>query len=271
VVRTQVHEEASVSQSTTTPTVSRVSRRGFLRASALSSAALGLLACAPQSPSQPAPKTETKPAEPAKPAAPAAATQAPAAPAKPAEPAKPAAPAAATQAPAAAAKPAEAAKPAAKPGEEPRRGGELVFAVSAEPDTFDGHKSTTFANIHPVAPHYNTLVKFDPEGYPKIIGDLAESWTTSPDGLTMTFKVRSGVNFHDGSPFSSKDVKASYDRIINPPQGVVSARKQGFAAFASVEAPDPTTVVFKLKYASPGALQMLCTPYSYVYSAAARE
>jgi len=250
-----------VSQSTTTSTVSRVRRRTFLRAAALSSAALGLLACTPQSPTQPAAKTETKPAE---------AT-------KPTEAAKPAAPAA-TTAPAAAAKPGEAAKPAepakpaaAKPSEEPRRGGELVFAVSAEPDTFDGHKSTTFANIHPCAPHYNYLVKFDPGGYPKIIGDLAESWTTSPDGLTMTFKVRSGVKFHDGSPFSSKDVKATYDRIINPPQGVVSARKQGFAAFSAVEAPDPTTVVFKLKYPSPGALQMLATPFSYIYSAAILE
>jgi peptide/nickel transport system substrate-binding protein len=249
-----------VSQSMTTSTVSRVRRRAFLRAAALSSAALGLLACAPATPSSPTaapakPAEAPKPAEAAKPAAPAA-TQAPAAASKPAE----------------APKPAEAAKPAAaKPAEAPRRGGELVFAVSAEPDTFDGHKSTTFANIHPVAPHHNTLVKFDPEGYPKIVGDLAESWTVSPDGLTYTFKVRDGVKFHDGSPFSSRDVKASYDRIINPPQGVVSARKQGFAAFASVEAPDPRTVVFKLKYPSPGALQMLATPFSYIYSAAALE
>jgi peptide/nickel transport system substrate-binding protein len=153
----------------------------------------------------------------------------------------------------------------------PRKGGELVYVVSAEPDTFDGHKSTTFANIHPIAPHYNTLIRFDPDAYPKIIGDLAESWTTAPDGMSLTFKVRDGVKFHDGSPFSSKDVKATYDRIINPPQGVVSARKGAFSAFASVDAPDPRTVVFKLKYPSPGALQMLCTPYSYIYSAAVLE
>ena len=69
----------------------------------------------------------------------------------------------------------------------PQRGGELIFVVSAEPDTYDGHKSTTFANIHPIAPHYNTLLKFDPDSFPqmKIVGDLAESWTISPDGLTM--------------------------------------------------------------------------------------
>ncbi len=222
-----------MSQREMTSTVECVSRRAFLRRAALASAALGLLACAP--------------AAPAGPTAPAA---------KPAEAPKPAA----TTAPVAAA-----------PVEAPRRGGELVFVVSAEPDTFDGHKSTTFANIHPVAPHYNTLVKFDPDNYPKIVGDLAESWTLSPDGQSYTFKVRDGVKFHDGSAFSSRDVKASYDRIINPPQGVVSARKQAFAAFEAVEAPDPRTVVFKLKYPSPGALQILATPFSYIYSAAALE
>ncbi len=232
--------EASVSQPETTPTVGRMGRRAFLRTAALGSAALGLLACAPAAPASPT-APAAKPAEAPKPAAPAA-------------------PAATGAAPA-----------AAKPGETPRQGGELVFVVSAEPDTFDGHKSTTFAGIHPVAPHYNTLVKFDPDGYPKIIGDLAESWTLAPDGLSYTFKVRDGVKFHDGSPFSSKDVKASYDRLIQPPQGVVSARKQAFAAFDSVEAPDPRTVVFKLKYPSPGALQMLATPFSYIYSAAALE
>jgi peptide/nickel transport system substrate-binding protein len=230
----------------------------------LGSAGLGLLACTPTAPASP---TEApKPAAPAATAAPAAK---PAEAAKPTEAAKPAA-AAPTAAPAA--KPTEAAKPAAGPAETPRQGGELVFVVSAEPDTFDGHKSTTFANIHPVAPHYNTLLKFDPDNYPKIIGDLAESWTISPDGLTYTFKVRDGVKFHDGSLFSSRDVKASYDRIINPPQGVVSARKQAFAAYYdSVEAPDPRTVAFKLKYPSMGALQLLCTPYSYIYSAAQLE
>src|SRR6266540_1523296 len=174
--------EASVSQPETTPTVGRMGRRAFLRTAALGSAALGLLACAPAAPASPT-APAAKPAEAPKPAAPAA-------------------PAATGAAPA-----------AAKPGETPRQGGELVFVVSAEPDTFDGHKSTTFANIHPVAPHHNTLVKFDPDGYPKIIGDLAESWTLAPDGLSYTFKVRDGVKFHDGSPFSSKDVKASYDRL----------------------------------------------------------
>src|SRR6476661_5619860 len=99
----------------------------------------------------------------------------------------------------------------------PKRGGTLNFAVSAEPPNYDCHANSSFAFIHPVRPHYNTLLKFDTEKYPAIKGDLAESWTVAKDGLTYSFKVRKGVKFHDGSSFTSEDVKATYDRIRKPP------------------------------------------------------
>ena len=111
------------------------------------------------------------------------------------------------------------------PAQTPKKGGELNFSVVAEPPNYDCHGSTTFALIHPIAPHYSLLVKFDGKEFPKIVPDLAESWTVAPDGMTYTFKIRGGVKFHDGSPLTSEDIKASYDRIINPPQGVVSARR----------------------------------------------
>jgi peptide/nickel transport system substrate-binding protein len=194
-----------------------------------------------------------------------------AAPAKPTEAPKPAAPAAPAAAPAASPVAAAPTAAPAKVAETPRRGGELVFVVSAEPPSYDGHKESTFAMIHPTAPHYSLLVKFDPNEYPKVVGDLAESWTISPDGLTYTFKLRDGVKFHDGSPFSSRDVKASYDRIVNPPDPTTSVRRHQYQAIASIEATDPRTVVFTLKYPSPAMLAMLASPWNYIYSAAALE
>ena len=79
---------------------------------------------------------------------------------------------------------------AARAAESPRSGGELVFAVGEIPPSFDGHRETTFGMLHPVAPHYSTLLRFDPQNYPKIVGDVAESWSFSRDGLTLTVKIR---------------------------------------------------------------------------------
>ena len=149
----------------------------------------------------------------------------------------------------------------------PKRGGTLNFSVVAEPPNYDCHGSTTFALIHPIAPHYSLLVKFDGKDYPKVVPDLAQSWTVAPDGMTYTFKLRGGVKFHDGSPLTSEDVKASYERIINPPTGVVSIRKAYYSDLA-VEAPDPTTVVFKLKNPMAGVLEALASPFNCIYSAA---
>ncbi len=96
---------------------------------------------------------------------------------------------------------------------------------------------------------------------------MAESWTISPDKMTYTFKIRTGVKFHDGSPLTAADIKASYDRIITPPQGVVSIRKAYYEDL-TVDAPNPTTVVFKLKNPMAGVMEALASPYNCIYSAA---
>src|SRR5438034_5048768 len=85
----------------------------------------------------------------------------------------------------------------------PKRGGVLEFASTVEPGNYDCHGNTSFAFLHPVAPHYSPLLKFDTANYPQIVGDLAQSWQTSPDRLTYTFKLRPNVWFHDGSKLSS--------------------------------------------------------------------
>jgi Bacterial extracellular solute-binding proteins, family 5 Middle/Group II intron, maturase-specific domain len=96
----------------------------------------------------------------------------------------------------------------------PKRGGTLEFAVLVEPGNC--HANISFAFLHPIAPHYSTLLKFDAANYPQIVGDLAESWRVSPDRLTYTFTLRPNVLFHDGSKLTSADVKTSYERIAHP-------------------------------------------------------
>jgi peptide/nickel transport system substrate-binding protein len=150
----------------------------------------------------------------------------------------------------------------------PQRGGTLPFAVDAEPPNYDCHANFSFVLMHVVAPHYSTLLKFDTANYPQVIGDLADSWNVSPDRRTYTFKLRPNVLFHDGSKLTSADVKASYDRIIHPPEGVLSVRQADYAAITSIETPDPLTVVFHLQWPDAAMLPNFASPWNCIYSAA---
>lgn len=150
----------------------------------------------------------------------------------------------------------------------PKRGGTLEFASTVEPDNYDCHGATSFAFLHPIAPHYSTLLKFDAPNYPQVIGDLAQSWSVSADRLTYVFKLRPNVLFHDGSRLTSADVKASYERIVHPPPGVVSARQVDYAAIGTIDTPDPGTVVFHLKWPQAEMLASFASPWNCIYSAA---
>ncbi len=149
----------------------------------------------------------------------------------------------------------------------PKKGGNLVFAISAETPHYDCHGSETYATLHFSSPFYSTLLRFNLDKFPEVEGDLAQSWTVSPDFLTYTFKLHEGVKFHDGTPFSSADVKATYDRMRNPPQGVVSPRKATFGDIDAIETPDPNTVVFKMKAVNASMLEHFASPWNCIYSA----
>lgn len=151
----------------------------------------------------------------------------------------------------------------------PKKGGILNFAVVAEPPTLDCHAVTTFAFAHPGLPHYSKLLKMK-GNYDdlKIVGDAAESWEIAPDGLTFTFKLHKNIKFHDGAPLTSEDVKASYDRIINPPEGVISARRSFYQDITKIETPDAHTVVFRLGQPNASMLTSFASPWNCIYRAA---
>ncbi len=150
----------------------------------------------------------------------------------------------------------------------PVRGGTLSYAVAGSPHTRDCHGGNSFAVMHYLGPHYSQLLKLDDKTYPNVVGDLAESWTISDDHLTYTFKLRPNVLFHDGTKLTSEDVVASFQRILNPPKGVISSWRSQYGDVDSVAAPDPLTVVFKLNAPNSGMLSIFASPWACIYSAA---
>jgi len=158
------------------------------------------------------------------------------------------------------------AAPNAQAQEKPQYGGQLRVALAGDPPSLDMHQEQTFMVTIPLSPVYNSLVMFDPHGYPKVIGDIAKSWTVSEDRMTYTFTLHQGVKFHDGSELTSADVKASWDKIVSPPEGVVSPRKSEYEFVKSIEAPDPYTVIFRLHYPAASFLAGISHPANFIYA-----
>ena len=172
-----------------------------------------------------------------------------------------------TTTPTAGASSAPIAKPTAVPSPavaQPQYGGILTKAALGQPANWDIFSNSSSYTLEAIGPCYNSLVMFDPLNPGKIIGDLAESWEFSPDGKMITFKLVKGVKFHDGKPLTSADVKYTFDTIRNPPQGVVSVRKNVLAAIDGIEASDEYTVRFILKRSNPSLLLNLATAWFLV-------
>ena len=162
---------------------------------------------------------------------------------------------------------------AAGADEEPKYGGTLTYMIPADaPPSFDGHRESTYATVHSVAPFYSVLIRINPENPASTTDFVYDLCTEMPqptdDGKTYTFKIRSDVKFHDGSPLTSADVAASYNAIIFPPDGVLSARASNYLMVDKVEAPDPMTVVFRLKFATSAFLGAIADPFNFIYKKA---
>jgi peptide/nickel transport system substrate-binding protein len=159
----------------------------------------------------------------------------------------------------------------ARAAEKPRRGGVLNFVVPAEPPSFDGHRETTFAMLHPIRPFYSVLIRVNPENPSSptdFVGDLALEVPTPTDGgKTYTFKLRRNASFWDGQPVSAHDVVATFNKIIFPPPGVHSARKAFYSMVDKVYVADDYTVVFALKYPSAGFIPAVANSFNFIYNA----
>jgi peptide/nickel transport system substrate-binding protein len=140
----------------------------------------------------------------------------------------------------------------AAPEPNPKSGGVLRYGITMRPPHFDVHQSGTINNLASQAVQFDNLIRRDPRDSGKtIIPDLAHSWEIAKDGKTYTFHLRQGVQFHDGAELTSEDIKATFDRISKPPQGISIPRSVLFRAVAEITAPDKYTVQFKLSDPRP--------------------
>ena len=145
----------------------------------------------------------------------------------------------------------------AAPEPNPKRGGVLRYGITMRPPHFDVHQSGTINNLGSQGCMFDNLIRRDPRDSGKtIIPDLAHSWEIAKDGKTYTFFLRKSVQFHDGAELTAEDVKATFDRIAKPPQGISIPRSILFKTVSEINARDKYTVEFKLSESRPAAFIM---------------
>jgi peptide/nickel transport system substrate-binding protein len=158
---------------------------------------------------------------------------------------------------------------AANAAETPVHGGMLNFVVGSKIPSYDAHQETTFGMIHPIRPFYSLLIRINPDNPQSttdFICDLCDTYEAKPTSTTYTFNIRKNVTFHDGTPLTAADIKASLDKIIFPPKGVPSSRKAWYTQVASVEAPEKYKLVINLKRPLPAMLPALASPFNFIYA-----
>ena len=123
----------------------------------------------------------------------------------------------------------------------PKHGGVVRMGIPVRPPHFDLHQSATIFNLGAMGCMFDNLIRRDPrDGGESIIPDLAHSWQIAKDGKTYTFFLRKGALFSDGAELTADDVKAIFDRIAKPPQGISIPRSILFKAVGEMNAPRPS-------------------------------
>ncbi len=160
--------------------------------------------------------------------------------------------------------------------QEPRSGGSITFRLREDlPQGFAIHESPTISTMWPAMPCLSNLVLFDPlkptHSVDTVIGELAERWSWQENYRKLVFFLRKDVRWHDGKPFSSRDVKSTFDMLREAPEAPaklrLNPRKEWWANVEAVDALDPLTVVFRLKRPQPSLLLMLASGYTPIYAA----
>jgi peptide/nickel transport system substrate-binding protein len=159
--------------------------------------------------------------------------------------------------------------------QQPKYGGVLVASPLSATPSLSPHEESTIATVQQASPCFNNLVYFDPakkqESVDTLIPELAEKWVWQDSHRTLVFTLRRDVKWHDGKPFTSQDVKYTFDAVRGAPDAKarlrVNPRKLWYANVEAIDAPDAHTVIFRLNRPQPSLLLMLAAGYSPVMPA----
>ncbi len=135
----------------------------------------------------------------------------------------------------------------------PKRGGTLRVSYGNDIANLDFHTAPGYEMMWVAMNVGCGLVNITPDG--KFVGDAADSWQMSPDGLTYTFKLKKNVLFHDGTPVDAAAVKFSIDRLMDP--ATKSGMRSFYSSVHSVEVLDPASVQIRLKQPYAFMMHML--------------
>jgi peptide/nickel transport system substrate-binding protein len=151
-----------------------------------------------------------------------------------------------------------------------KAGGILKVSHRDNPPSASIHEEATISTDMPFMAVYNNLVVFDPRTKQNdpdhIVPDLATSWKWNESGTELTFQLRDGVKWHDGKPFTSADVKCTWEMIISPESKLrKNPRKPWYFNLKEIATNGDHEVTFKLGRRQPSLLTMLAGGFSPVY------
>ncbi|MGI8526229.1 MAG: ABC transporter substrate-binding protein, partial [Pseudolabrys sp.] len=155
---------------------------------------------------------------------------------------------------------------------EPKRGGIFHIYHRETPPSLSIHEEATFSVNAPAMELYNNLVVYDQHkpqnSMGTIVPDLADSWAVDKAGTALTFKLHQGVKWHDGQPFTAKDVKCTFDLIQGKGQDKFrkNPRKDLFSNISEVTTNGDYEVTLHLARPQPSLLAMLASGYTPMYS-----
>src|SRR5436305_167108 len=160
---------------------------------------------------------------------------------------------------------------AAAPAVAEKSGGVLKVQHWDSPASMSILEEATYSTVVPVMEVMNNLVIYDQHiaqnSLNTIRPDLAESWSWSEDGTELTFKLRSGVKWHDGKPFTAKNVKCTFDLLQGKTEDKlrINPRKGWWHNVDNISADSDLQATFHLKRPQPALLTLLASGYSPIY------